>query len=245
MQVLHTAGVPPSSGRIILPTIGCDHEQERGAHEERERVEQQDGGHVRIPPVAASGRRAVAYRIISRARCSPSPPSVAGSGAELRRRHVRLPERQPHLDHRDLPEHLLRTTAFLDGAGGVRASPALRPLRAGGGPRLPSARGATRARPWRHAPRGVGERRCRRPAHRRSRYSSLPRLLPAAEVAAVKDRLRGRFWTLVRWTTAHERFRRCAGAGAGSARERGRATGGWPVQLFVTDFPADRVQTTR
>ena len=23
MQVLHTAGVPPSSGRIILPTIGC------------------------------------------------------------------------------------------------------------------------------------------------------------------------------------------------------------------------------
>jgi hypothetical protein len=23
MQVLHTAGVPPRSGRIILPTIGC------------------------------------------------------------------------------------------------------------------------------------------------------------------------------------------------------------------------------
>ncbi len=23
MHVLHTAGVPPSSGRIILPTIGC------------------------------------------------------------------------------------------------------------------------------------------------------------------------------------------------------------------------------
>jgi hypothetical protein len=23
MQVLHTAGVPPSRGRIILPTIGC------------------------------------------------------------------------------------------------------------------------------------------------------------------------------------------------------------------------------
>jgi hypothetical protein len=23
MHVFHTAGVPPSSGRIILPTIGC------------------------------------------------------------------------------------------------------------------------------------------------------------------------------------------------------------------------------
>jgi hypothetical protein len=59
-----------------------------------------------------------------------------------------------------------------------------------------------------------------------------------AEQAAVKDGLRGRFWTLVHWTNWRMTFPSLPGQQERVARETmAELRAGRPVQLFVTDFP--------
>jgi hypothetical protein len=68
-------------------------------------------------------------------------------------------------------------------------------------------------------------------------YASL-HAFSAAEVAAVKEGLRGRFWTLVLWTNWRMTFPSLPGQQERVARETmAELRAGRPVQLFVTDFP--------
>jgi len=68
-------------------------------------------------------------------------------------------------------------------------------------------------------------------------YASL-HAFSAAEVAAVKEGLRGRFWTLVHWTNWRMTFPSLPGQQERVARETmAELRAGRPVQLFVTDFP--------
>jgi hypothetical protein len=68
-------------------------------------------------------------------------------------------------------------------------------------------------------------------------YASL-HAFSRAEVAAVKDGLRGRFWTLVHWTNWRMTFPSLPGQQERVARETmAELRAGRPVQLFVTDFP--------
>lgn len=68
-------------------------------------------------------------------------------------------------------------------------------------------------------------------------YASL-RDCSRSEVAAIKDGLRGRFWTLVHWTNWRMTFPSPPGQQERAARERvAELRAGRPVQLFVTDFP--------
>ncbi|MGH7412940.1 MAG: hypothetical protein ACREKJ_01920 [Candidatus Rokuibacteriota bacterium] len=62
--------------------------------------------------------------------------------------------------------------------------------------------------------------------------------LSRAEEGAVKDGLRGRFWTLVHWTNWRMTFPSPPGHQERVARETlAELRAGRPVQLFVTDFP--------
>ena len=49
MQVFHTAGVPPSSGRIILPTIGWTRNSSVAPTNSVTRVEREDERQTMIP----------------------------------------------------------------------------------------------------------------------------------------------------------------------------------------------------
>lgn len=62
--------------------------------------------------------------------------------------------------------------------------------------------------------------------------------LSRAEETAVKDGLRGRFWTLVHWTNWRMTFPSLPGQQERVARETvAELRAGRPVQLFLTDFP--------
>ena len=104
------------------------------------------------------------------------------------------------------------------------------------GPRLEPAEYAARA--WRVVRRAAW--RAPLPAARRvviPGYASL-HAFSAAEEAAVKAGLRGRFWTLVHPTNWRMTFPSLPGQQERVARETvAELRAGRPVQLFVTDFP--------
>ena len=103
-------------------------------------------------------------------------------------------------------------------------------------PRLPSAAYAELV----HRVTRRGAWRAPLPAAQRIVIPGYPSLhaFSAAEIAAVKNGLRGRFWTLVHWTNWRMTFPSLRGQQERVARETvAELQAGRPVQLFVTDFP--------